>query len=124
MKSYISCNPGMHIQSYRFGHIEIDGEVYRDDVKLVGNKVIPGWRRSSGHLVQMHDVKDLLKADAEVCIFGTGAYGSMKVSEAVMSSIKGLGMKVLLARTESACNSYNQLTEEGRRIIAGFHLTC
>ena len=114
----------MIIQSYRFGHIEIDGKVYRDDVKLVGNKVIPGWWRSSGHLVQLHDVKDLLKADAEVCIFGTGAYGGMKVSEAVVSSIEGVGMKVLVAKTESACDSYNRLTKEGKRVITGFHLTC
>ncbi len=114
----------MIIQSYRFGHIEIDGKAYRDDVKLVGNKVIPDWWRSSGHLVQLNDVKDLLKADAEVCIFGTGAYGGMKVSEAVISSIEGLGVKVLVAKTEPACDSYNQLTKEGGRVIAGFHLTC
>ena len=114
----------MEIQSYHFGHIQIDGKAYRDDVKLVGDKVVPSWWRSRGHLVEPNDVKDLLSADAEVCIFGTGAYGAMRVSEAVKSAFEARGVKVLAERTESACNTYNRLTKQGKKIVAGFHLSC
>ena len=114
----------MKIQSYRFGYIEIDGNVYRNDVKLIGNKVVPDWWRSRGHLVELKDVKDLLGSDAQICIFGTGAYGAMRVSEAVKSAFESLGVKVLVEKTESACNSYNQLTKEGKKVVAGFHLSC
>jgi hypothetical protein len=114
----------MEIQSYRFGHIEIDGKAYRNDVKLIGEKVVPEWWRSQGHYVDLKDVKDLLATEAEVCIFGTGTYGSMRVSNAVKSAFEDRGIEVLVEKTESACNSYNQLTKTGKKVIAGFHLTC
>jgi len=114
----------MEIQSYRFGAIEIDGKVYKDDVKLVGDRVIAGWWRSRGHLVEPKDVKDLLGADASVCIFGTGAYGAMRVSDAVKSAFEGCGVKVLVEKTESACYTYNRFIKEGKKVVAGLHLSC
>ena len=114
----------MEIQSYRFGHIEINGKAYRNDVKLIGNRVIPEWWRSQGHYVDLGDVKDLLAAEAEVCVFGTGAYGSMRVSRAVRSAFEARGIRVVVEKTESACNTYNQLSKEGKTVIAGYHLTC
>ena len=121
----MSCQlPAMRIQSYRFGHIEVDGKVYQDDVKLVGNKVVPSWWRSRGHFVEPKDIKDLLNTDDEICIFGTGAYGGMRVSEAVRSAFENRGVKVLVEKTESACNTYNRLSQEGKKVVAGFHLSC
>jgi len=112
------------IESYRFGHIEINGRAYRNDVKLIGNNVVPEWWRSQGHLVEIKDVQDLLKADAEVCIFGTGAYGSMRVSESVRSALQDRGVEVVMEQTESACQTYNRLLETGKKVVAGLHLTC
>lgn len=112
------------IQSYRFGHIEINGKTYRNDVKLIGNKVVPEWWRSQGHLVEIKDVQDLLIADAEICIFGTGAYGSMRVSESVRSALQDRGIEVMMEQTEPACNTYNRLLETGKKVVAGLHLTC
>ncbi len=114
----------MTIESYRFGHIQIDGKAYGDDVKLVGDKVVAGWWRSSGHFVDLKDVKDLLSAATEVCIFGTGAYGGMRVSEAVRSAFESRNVQVVVERTESACETYNQLSREGKKVVAGFHLSC
>jgi hypothetical protein len=114
----------MKIESYRFGYIEIDDKAYRDDVKLVGGRVVPGWWRSSGHFVDLKDVQDLLDAEAEVCIFGTGAYGSMRVSDEVKSAFESRNVKVLVEKTELACNTYNRLAEGGKKVIAGFHLSC
>jgi hypothetical protein len=112
------------IHSYRFGHIEIDGKPYRNDVKLIGNTVVPEWWRSQGHLVELQDVQDLLKAAPEICIFGTGAYGSMRVSESVTSAFQDRGIEVVTEQTEPACHTYNRLLENGRKVVAGLHLTC
>jgi hypothetical protein len=114
----------MEIQSYRFGHIQIDGKAYHNDVKLLANRVVPDWWRSKGHHVGPEDVQDLLSSDAEVCIFGTGAYGALRVSEAVTSAFKKGGVRVLIEKTESACHSYNRLAKEGKKVVAGFHLSC
>ena len=114
----------MEIQAYSFGHIEIDGTAYRNDVKILGGQVIPDWWRSQGHYVDLKDVSDLLASDADICIFGTGAYGSMRVSKAVKKALKDKGLTVITEKTASACNRFNALTKEGKRLIAGFHLTC
>ena len=114
----------MEIQSYHFGHIQIDGKAYRNDVKLIGARVVPDWWRSRGHLVEPKDVQDLLSADAEVCIFGSGAYGGLRVSAAAKSAFESRGVRVLVEKTESACNLYNRLSKEGKKVVAGFHLSC
>jgi hypothetical protein len=114
----------MKIQSYRFGYVQIDGKDYRNDVKLIGERVVPDWWRTRGHLVEMRDVQDLLNADAEICIFGTGAYGSMRVSEAVQSEFQNRGIEVLIQKTESACALYGRLLQDGKKVVAGFHLSC
>jgi hypothetical protein len=114
----------MKIQSYRFGYIQIDGKDYRNDVKLIGKRVIPDWWRTQGHFVEMRDVQDLLNAGAEICIFGTGAYGSMRVSEAVQSEFQNRGIRVLMQKTESACALYSRLVQDGKKVVAGFHLSC
>lgn len=113
----------MRIESYRFGYIQIDGKVYRNDVKLIGERVVPDWWRGQGHLVEIRDVQDLLNADAEICIFGTG-YGGLRVSKAVKSEFENLGIKVLIQKTEVACDTYNQLLQDNKKLVAGFHLTC
>jgi len=116
--------PAMEIQSYRFGYIEIDGKAYRNDVRLIGDKVLPEWWRGQGHYVDLKDAKDLLAAEAEVCVFGTGAYGSMRISPAVKSAFEDRGVQVITDKTSAACNLYNRLAKEGKKVIAGFHLTC
>ncbi|MBW2107447.1 MAG: hypothetical protein JRI36_02110 [Deltaproteobacteria bacterium] len=114
----------MKIQAYRFGAIEIDGKVYHNDVKLIGNRVIDGWWRSQGHVVALEDIKDLLAAGSEVCIFGTGAYGALRVSNEVRAAFESLGVRVVAEKTSSACDLYNQLVEQGKAVVAGLHLTC
>jgi len=114
----------MKIQAYRFGHIEIDGKAYRDDVRLIGDRVLSGWWRARGHFVQIKDVQDLLKTDPEICIFGTGAHGSMRVSGEVRSEFENRGIQVIIEKTESACDTYNRLFQDGKKIVAGFHLSC
>jgi len=112
------------IQSYRFGQIQINGKLYRDDVKLLGDRVVPDWWRAQGHLVRIEDVQDLLEANPEICVFGTGASGMMQVSNTVKSEIEKRGIKVVIEPTESACHTYNRLLQEGKSVVAGFHLTC
>ena len=112
------------IESYRFGHIKIDSQAYRNDVKLIGEKVLSDWWRSQGHLVQIKDIQDLIDANAEFCVFGTGAYGGMRVAESVTSQLESRGSRVMVEPTESACNTYNRLLQDGKLVVAGFHLSC
>lgn len=114
----------MKIQDYRFGIIQIDGKTYHNDVKIIGNRVIDRWWRSQGHFVALEDVEDLLSAGCEVCIFGTGAYGALRISDEVRAAFESQGTRVAAEKTSSACDLYNQLVEQGKAVAAGLHLTC
>lgn len=114
----------MKIDAYRFGRITIDGKVYEEDVRLIGGKVLPGWWRASGHLVRLEDIKELLGTDARICLFGTGAYGGMKVSPEASTALETRGMEVIIEKTGAACTRFNRLAGENTKVVAAFHLTC
>ena len=114
----------MKIESYRFGRITIDGNVYQNDVKLIPGKALSEWWRSSGHLVRLEDVKDLLQSHPDFCVFGTGAYGGMKISPEAKSALEDQGTEVIIEKTEPACQRFNRLSDEGRNVVGAFHLTC
>ena len=44
------------IESYRFGHIVIDGQSYTRDVILLADRVIPNWWRKEGHALYPEDL--------------------------------------------------------------------
>jgi hypothetical protein len=39
----------MHIDSYQFGEIVIDGAEYDSDCLITGNRIQTNWRRKQGH---------------------------------------------------------------------------
>ena len=61
----------MHIDSYSFGSIQIDGRDYSRDVILLGDEVRgPWWREAGGHVYAVEDFKDVLAAAPEVVVLG------------------------------------------------------
>ena len=114
----------MKIESYGFGHISIDGNVYKNDVKLLPGKGVFNWWRSSGHLVRREDIEDLLQSKARVCVLGTGAYGAMTVSPEAKSALEAQGTDVFIEKTGSATHRFNRLIQEGKAVVGAFHLTC
>ena len=113
----------MRIQSYRFGEIVIEGERYTDDVVVFADRVRSGWWRKEGHLLQLDDLKEVLEAELEALIVGTGARQGMKVASEVVSHTKKVGVELLAFDTRSACHTFNQLIGK-RKVVAALHLTC
>jgi uncharacterized protein len=42
----------------------------------------------------------------------------------VKSAFERRGVSVLVEKTESACHTYNRLIKEGKKVVAGLHLSC
>lgn len=114
----------MHIDSYKFGEIVIDGKVFHQDVILFPGKVFSPWRREKGHLLSKEDLDGVLKEEPEILIIGTGAYGLMKVPEKLKDFIKNQGIECFVLNTEEACDKFNEFKSSGKKVIAIFHLTC
>ena len=112
------------IDDYRFGRIAIDGEAYTKDVILVPGQAPAKWWRRRGHEVCVEDLAVILDAKPEVFVIGTGAYGRVVVLEEAEEALRQVGANVVSQPTDDACKTYDRLLAEGRRVAAGFHLTC
>jgi hypothetical protein len=113
----------VHIESYAFGRIVIDGETYTSDVIIYPGRVDPSWWRAEGHLLVPADVAGPLKARPDVLIIGTGYSGVMRVPQETVDRITAQGIDVRVERTTRAVSLYNELQAEGT-VIAALHLTC
>ena len=113
----------MKIESYSFGSILIDGESYTSDLLIFPGKIDASWWRKRSHKVEMEDIPDLLQAEVDVIIFGTGAYGLVKIDKKVVKHFANRNIKLIIEKTGNAVNTYNEITES-KKVIAALHLTC
>lgn len=112
----------MKIQAYDFGRITIDGVTYYSDLKIIANKVIQNWWRKQGHNLEVADINDILEAQPEVLIIGTGYSGLMSVSKDVIEECSKRRIQLIILPTAKACEEFN-LKGSGRIAFAA-HLTC
>ncbi|HEY43812.1 MAG TPA: hypothetical protein G4O11_07505 [Anaerolineae bacterium] len=111
------------IDAYRFGRIEINGQVYHRDVIILPDRVLPNWWRVEGHTLKYEDLQQALGCKPSVLVIGLGSYSRVHVPEDTRNEIEGAGIKLIALPTGEACETYNQLREE-ERVVAALHLTC
>jgi len=111
------------VESYRFGFIRIDGRTHTRDVIILPDRVVAGWWRQQGHTLRPDDLREVLEAEPEVLVVGTGSIGRMEVPEATRRRVEAAGIELVVERTAAACETYNRLRET-RRVAAALHLTC
>jgi hypothetical protein len=114
----------MHIDQYRFGHIDIEGIGYDADVIIFPDHVQDHWWRKEGHHLASEDLASVLTDKPEVLVVGTGYYGRMEVPEETIDSLRSAGIAVRIERTNAAVAEFNRLQRECPRIVAALHLTC
>jgi len=114
----------MHIDSYQFGKIVIDGTAYNSDCLILGNYVQAHWRRKQGHLLTAEDLEPIITASPATLIVGCGASGLMKVSENIDQVLQEHGIELFTANTNKAVARFNELAEKGENVAGALHLTC
>lgn len=113
----------MHIDSYDFGHIVIDGVSYSQDVLIWPGHVEKDWWRLEGHLLQLPDVFEALAANPQIFVVGKGQPGRLQVDPDLTAYLREKGIELLELPTKSAVQVIN--AEAGRRrVAAALHLTC
>ncbi len=113
-----------HIGKVEFGNMEIDG-------KNFGSKDLYVWwdgnieERVKSHEFSARELSGLLrKKDFDVLIVATGFYGVVKVEESAITLAKNEGKEVLIFTTPKACEVFNELVKEGKRVLLVLHSTC
>ena len=115
----------MHIDSYSFGRIRVDGDDYSKDLILLRGEVrSPWWRGAGGHIFAPPDLEDVVAAAPEIVVLGTGYFGRVKVLDETLTEFADAGSEVVVERTGVAVEIFNRLAAEGRDVAAALHLTC
>ena len=112
------------IQEYAFGRIRVGGKKYSSDLILYPDRIETDWWRKKGHDLQVSDLSGLVGTPFDTLIIGTGAQGAMRVGREVENWREEQGIRWEAHPTGRACDRYNALVDEGKRVIAALHLTC
>lgn len=111
------------IENYSFGRFLIDGQEYNSNVVLIGKKVEKA-RYLPNHELSINDFDALVEIKPEYIIIGTGASGVMPVPSEISKFIEEKGIKLIVEKTGDACQTYNSLIKEGKKVAAFLHNTC
>jgi len=114
----------IRINAYSAGHMTVDGKEHGRDLKIIGDRVIPEWRRNQGHNLAIDDVKDILSAGPEILVVGTGYAENMRLEKALRLRLEKERIRLVAQDTDTAVKSFNRLREEGKDVAGAFHLTC
>jgi len=114
----------MHIDSYQFGKIVIDGKAYNSDCLIIGDSIQPNWWRKRGHLLAVEDLQPIIAAKPSFLVIGCGASGMMKVSENIDQILPELGIELFTDNTQKAVAKFNELSGKAENVAAALHLTC
>ncbi len=104
--------------------INENGVNFCKDLKIVEDRIIENWWREEGHRVDTEDIADILAANPEVLIVGTGYAGFMEVSKSLHSALKNRNIQLIAEKTPQAVKMFNELHSLGKSVAAAFHLTC
>lgn len=114
----------MKIENYSFGHIVIDGREYTSDVLIFPDgRIDSSWWRDEGHVLKTKDIADLIAAEPEIIIAGTGASGVMRPEPDVESDLSGKDIEFRAMPTAEAVSAFNAESSR-RKLAACLHLTC
>jgi hypothetical protein len=111
------------IDSYKFGHIVIDGQAYNRDVIILPDQVIRDWWRSSGHVLDPNDLRLVFEASPKVLVVGQGSVSRMQVLDKTKQALKEADIELISLPTKEACQKYNDVRTQ-YAAAAALHLTC
>lgn len=114
----------MKINSYSFGEMAVLGKKYDKDLIVFPDRILSGWWRKEGHLLEVSDLEEVIKYKPEVLIVGRGASGCMNIPASTIDALDKINIKVISDNTDKAVKIFNEQMSVGKRIVGAFHLTC
>lgn len=111
------------IDDYQFGKITIAGISYNKDLIILPSRIIGGWWRKEGHVLQMEDLVKVLEAKPQLLVIGQGVYSRMRITPQVERALEAAGIAWVALPTDEACQEYNRRAAD-QEVAAVLHLTC
>jgi hypothetical protein len=112
----------MHIDSYSFGNIIIDGKSYSNDVIIYPGGIHKNWFRREGHVLCLDDIEEYLVEDCKTLIMGTGTSGMVRILPEVEEFCANSKIQLITHPTAKAVELFNN--SDKTSTVGAFHLTC
>ena len=116
------------VDSFRFGLIVIDGKKYVRDVLVFPDGTMRkrkgGFWKFGSHTIKREEIDQLVKADPEEIIVGTGTSAKARLTPDTESWANEAKLNLVVLSSQEAVERFNRLVQEGKRVAALIHITC
>jgi hypothetical protein len=112
----------MHIDSYSFGNMVIDGTSYANDVIIHLDGIRTNWFRREGHKLYLGDIDEYIDDRCKKLVVGTGASGMMRIMPDLENFCKNARIELIAHPTAQAIQVFNN--SNSKHTVGAFHLTC
>ncbi|HMC07330.1 MAG TPA: Mth938-like domain-containing protein [Solirubrobacterales bacterium] len=113
------------IESYRRGHVVVDGVEHDRDLIVLPGRVITHWWRRDGHSLVVEDLDDVLEELPQRLIVGCGYASRLQPDPSVIEALARRGVKVEALPTDQAVARFEELeARDPAAVAAALHLTC
>jgi hypothetical protein len=115
------------IEEFRFGTIVVDGRTYTRDILILPDGTVKlredVFLNFVNHIVKQNEIIELLKANPELIVVGTGTDAKVKLSFNVERLIAESKVDLIALPSPQAIERYNQLVDKGKQVAALIHIT-
>lgn len=117
MKFVREASSAVTVRHVEKGLLKIGNEEIRENVVLFRDSIRRGWEAGDVEALTEQDFADLIAAEPEIVVFGTGWRSCLPPREVVFAlARRGIGFETM--DTPAACRTFNILISEDRDVAA------
>jgi uncharacterized protein len=119
VKFHLSNNPGQHVfTAHGEGYVQVNERRYEQPIIVMADKVISEWPARTFATLTEASFSYFLTFKPEVVLLGTGEK-HLFAHPQLYRALSNAGIGVEFMSTPAACRTYNILTGEDRKVVAG-----
>ena len=122
-QQFVGVTSLMKIESFTFGSITIEGKTYTGVVIVYPDRVEESWSREEEHRPQIREFTDIVNAEPDILIIGTGYAGVLSIPDQIRNYLTSKGIEVRVEKTRQAIEMFNELRNK-EKVVAVLHITC
>lgn len=110
------------IDDTKFGEITVNGKPYDSDMTVFWTGKVS--YRAKEHTLEVGELLAALRPGPEVVVVGTGQEGAIRIAPEVNQIAEQKGITMYAEKTPKAVKLFNAFSDQGKKVVGIFHVTC